>query len=313
MAYSKKTGKVKILPLKHKLRGISSYNGEMGILTTKDEIAFHLVSCKEEFYHTTSKCLGWRDSKVREKAAEVLPGHGMSRGKDIYTKSARIVMHCRNGRKAASKRVLDVVEKLRKRLKLRHITTVSYAVGPKNTAILIDADKFFLRSPVSQSALLTFIRGAMFSTFEYSSLDDFICQMIKFEETGGYDDESRDVYKEPVVVEPALDDAYHFFSARKNGTLDDFLDRKLDAVRRRGFMDCRFYRHENQNGYRQDGIAEYIQDNFKYQEMTKQNVIDEYKDAFGDEDEEIDDGDDDEDNDYEETYSPGNSSYAQYY
>lgn len=272
------TGKVKILPKTSKLSKISGYNGEMGILTTNHELAFHLVACKEEFYTATSKHLGWLDSNLQDKAADVLPGAPVAKNKTIYTKSARLVMIYRDsvGRKKVANRVLDVVEKLRKRLRLKYPTTVSYSADPKSPAMLIDCDKFFLRSPVSQSAIMTFIRGSMNTTFEYKTLNGFIKKLIAimsadedFDGDDYYDDYSSN----------AMDDAEHLMMARENDTLDAFLKRKLPCIRRKGFSDCRFYRNDSWSGQRFDGIAEYHKPK-NYKEVTKTFVVNRYDELY---------------------------------
>lgn len=245
------TLKVKKIRSNSYLNDIDGYAGEMGILNKNGHLAFELVGCKEEFYWAVAKWIGFRKHKLRDYVNDALSGPYVE--SDVDTRKMRVVIiyRDREARKTAAMRVLQVMEYLRKRLNLRTKTVVACSGGSGKT-VLVELDRWFLRSPVSISAALTFIRGALFSTFDFDSLDSFIEEMVNLDskaEMLAYED-----YQENSLV---YDDAAHFRMASDNGNLDEFLDKSLPCLRRRGFSDCAYFMNDMYGEYRQDGIVGY--------------------------------------------------------
>jgi hypothetical protein len=302
-----KKSQATVLPKRHNLNTGYGYNGDMAILNTKGRPTFDLMGCKEEFYASIAKHLAWRNSRVKEKADTIFFGYNPD-GK-IHTKSTRVAMYYiapqgfspndDRTRGDVANRILDVVTKLCKRMKLRGKTKVRYTANDqKFGAVLVDTDKFFLRSTVSISFLMTIIRGAMFSKFAYDSADDFIAKLSSY--AGEHED---DYLEDDDIIGIGADDAYHLSRAQSNGVLDAILNRTLPCLKRRGFNDHRYYHFSDDNGGRasQYGIATYTP-SFEFEQLDADWVKKEYK-ATHEEDDDYEDCDDE----YEEVYAHSSS------
>lgn len=203
---------IKILKQSEYKFNANGYGGRMVALTEDGAPAFFPTSCKEEFYYSIAKNTAYFKHRY-SISLDCMPGNTYHYKIDRKHPTFVYYVSLSIDRMNAAERINSIMCMLCERMRLDEPQVSLTDIGQ---CILISLPRIFIRSPYAASAALTFIRSAAETSFPFSSLTSYIDELLKLRKSNN--------------------DAHHLWSAIcvKN-TFEDFLDKKLPCMKRRGF------------------------------------------------------------------------------
>lgn len=212
----------------------NQYGGSMAALTVDGNFAFGPLTCKEEFYYSICKNVAFWKSRNCEYMDLLLGDPSFGK---IDRRRPRFVYFVGAANADSLQRIADRVEYVITLLcKKMNVSDPRVFYTPSGHGIVCELPSIFIKSPYATSAVLTFIRGAAHTVFDFETLDDFITELTNEHVTDN--------------------DGYHLSSAIQNHTLDAFFEKRLPCMKHRGFDG---YRRgiETASGFELHGIATY--------------------------------------------------------
>lgn len=218
------------------------YKDAIGLLAESGGLSFGTRTCKEEIYHAVGKAIGF--DYVGEIQTEAMGPSAFS--DNIDKENPGIIFFLKSETKfAMARRINRVVQLLNKRLKIEKEIVVH--LHENSNSVLIRFDKWYYRNAVSISALLTFIRSAANSEFEFDTLDDFV--------------ESAAIVTR--TKNNAGQDTPHFKRIIESKNLENFFDGNLPILKRKNAW---LYGRKTDIPY--DGIVEYNVAEYDYTDIS---------------------------------------------
>lgn len=250
---------------KHQLK---HYPHTMTMLNKDGDWLFTPVSCKEEFYHTIARHLSWRT----KRKCFALNGRDTEGFIDTYKPT--IVFYGNNDakvRKFQKKRIEKILGLLSDRQDLWNATT---KLLNDSNAILITVDPWYLKSPVGISGLLTFIREAATSNYEFASIKSLVDQAIKRDKEPSLNMDNN-AYLQWEANQPLFEDPEHLADARRNGNLKGFLNKSLKCFKKPRYDSYRYCAdHDGYYGeFILDGFADYDKSERNYSRFTMKDLL----------------------------------------
>lgn len=250
---------------KHQLK---HYPNTMTILNKEGNWLFSPVSCKEEFYHSIARHLAWR---TKRKCFAI---NGKDTEGSMDASNPVIVYYGENDRKARRIQA-ERINKILTLLSNRQDLEDAEVVLPRNTnAILIRVDPWYIKSPVGISGILTFIREAATSKYEFGSIKKFVDRAIKRNQSFP-NGSSIDEYEDWLNNQSQFEDPEHLEDARRSGVLAGFLNKSLKCFKKPGYDSYR-YCNDYDASYGEvilDGFADYDKKESRYTRITMKDLL----------------------------------------
>jgi hypothetical protein len=221
--------------------------------------AFQPVACKEEFFHAIARNLVWKTKK------RLFGVNGPNSTSRIDRDEPTVIYYGSVDRERLTQqadRIRQVLTLLTQRMKLKN-AKVKVLQG---NAISIKHPKFFLKSPVGMSGLMTFVRHAANTRYDIKNLNDFVNKAVGAEkrlDSWGYIEH----------VDNGVGDGEHFAYAKDRGTYLKFLNKSLPCFKHKG-LDA--YRHASDevdygDDFVLDGFADYDPKEVRYKRYTRKD------------------------------------------
>lgn len=224
---------------------VLTYKYQMSLIGINGEMSFNISPCKEEVYHMVGKAIGF---DYRKRFMEDMIGSSWVKEPIDVDNPGIIFFLSKNKKFSSARRINRIVKLLNKQHKLKEPEVFMYE---GTAAILIKIDKWYYQSPVALSGMLTFIRAAARTNFDFESLEDFISKASKI-------DKSQD-------KQIAGADTNHLSKARRNENLDGFLNKTLPIFNHKGGNAWRIGRRID---IPYDGIANYDTSEERYSDIS---------------------------------------------